>query len=229
MRFQKFVASIAAAALLGIPAAVVTAAPAAAVGEVATKIGIARAPARQLFNNPVQVGAVLTTTDPTPVAIEGQSLHLERKIAGHTTYSRIATLVTDADGKVVFTTNAVSNAYYKVTFDQVDSQYLASSSSSVRVKVARNLGAKQKPLGGPKFRFYGKVRPQYARHQVVLQRKIGAGRWKIIGTQRTTSTSRWSFVVFARKTKGVVRYRTYTPRSTLFIKSYSATFKITTI
>ena len=236
MRFSRLVTALLGAGLLSLPVVALGAAPAQAAGSFQTRITIAREPAVQLYNKPVQVGGKLESFDGatwTPVG-DGETLTLERRLAGATAFVAIGTATADSEGVAIFTTTAVSNASYRVTYaggnlsTDPSTIYLPSASGAVGVKVARNLGARKDKISGPKFRFFGKVSPKYARKKIVLQKKLGGGAWKTIGSQKTTRRSRWSFIVFARSSRGVVRYRTFTPKSTKFIKSYSATFKITT-
>jgi len=228
MRFTRLVTAMLGAGLLSLPVVVLGAAPAQA-AELTTQVLIQRQPAVQLYNGSIQVGGRLQSWDGvTWTDVNGQTLSLLRRLAGSSVYQAIATGTTNSDGIVIFTTAAVSNASYYIRYAGQSTTYTASNSSAVGVKVARDLGARKDRISGPKFRFFGKVSPKYARKKIVLQKKLGGGTWKTIGSQRTTRRSRWSFIVFARSTRGVVRYRTFTPKSTKFIKSYSATFKITT-
>jgi len=229
MRFTRLVTALLGAGLLSLPVVALGAAPAEA-AELSTQVLIQRQPAVQLYNRSVQVGGRLQSSGDgiTWTDVNGQTLSLLRRLAGSSVYQAIATGTTNSDGIVIFTTPAVSNASYYIRYAGQSATYMASNSLPVGVKVARNLGARKDKISGPKFRFFGKVSPKYARKKIVLQKKLGGGAWKTIGSQKTTRRSRWSFIVFARSSRGVVRYRTFTPKSTKFIKSYSATFKITT-
>ncbi len=238
MRFTRLITALVGAGLLSLPVLALGASPAQAAGTFQTRIAIARSPSHQLFGYNVQVGARLESYDPDtatwgPVG-DGETLTLERRRAGSASFAVIDNATADAEGLVVFTTKAVSNASYRVSYAGGDLEadpttvFLASTSSPVAVKVHRNLGARKNRISGPKFRFYGKVSPKYSRQQVVLQRKLGGGAWKRVAAKKTTKYSRWSFVVFAKRSRGVVQYRTFTPRSPQFTKSYSRVFKITT-
>jgi hypothetical protein len=236
MRFTRCVTLLLAVGLIGLPALVISAAPATA-ATLNTRLTIARQPPKQVYGQPIAVLALLEGDQGgTWTAESGQSVVLDRRIAGSSTYRPIATGTTRVDdpatsvdetGTVVFTTTAVANAAYRLRYVGSDT-FAPSISSGVGVKVARDLGARENKISGPKFRFFGKVHPKYARKRIVLQKKLGGGAWKTIVSQRTTRHSRWSFIVFARSGKGVVRYRTFTAKSRKYIKSYSATFKITT-
>lgn len=234
MRSQRFLTMLVSLALLGLPALVLGAAPAQAA--TVTRVLIDLQPPKQLFRSPVQVAAILQSQEGDLwVNRPGLTVTLERKLVGGS-WSAIASTVTQTDdvgtpddetGLAVFSSKAKSNASYRVRFAG-DVTYDPGVSAEEKVKVARDLGAKKKQIGKGKFRFYGKVKPDYGKKKLVLQKRQG-GKWRSIGSQKTSRKGNWSFVVFAKRTPGEVEYRTVAAKDKKFIKSYSATFKITTI
>lgn len=241
MRFKRFVTTAVGAGLLSLPVVALGAAPAQAASPYETRLSIQRSNTAQLFNRNVQFGGLLERYNDDdapvwePVNDALQTVTLQRRFAGAANFKSVATDTIDSSGLYLFTTPALANASYRVVFAGGSYQgdpaavLVPSTSSNLGLKVARDLGAKRKELNGGKFRFFGKVRPNYSRKKIVLQKQLGKGPWRTIDSEKTTKRGGWAFIVHALPRKGVVRYRTFTPKDKKFIKSYSATFRITTI
>lgn len=225
MYAKRIVTILVSIALLGLPALVLSAGPAQAA--TVTRVLIERQPAKQLFKGPVQVAGRLQSDAGGGAWADrsGQTLTLERKLAGGD-FATIGSATTNFSGIAIFDTKAKANATYRVRYAG-DVTYNPGVSGSVKVKVARDLGAKEKQIGKGKFRFYGKAKPNYGKKQIVLQKRDG-GKWRKIGAQKTSKKGNWSFVVFAKRKPGTVQYRTVTKKDKKYIKSYSAVFNITT-
>ena len=239
MRLARLVTTAVTAGLLGLPVVALSAAPAEAASPFQTRITMTRTPAVQLYNSDIKISADLegynNESEPAewiPIG-DGEILNLERKLAGKLTWVKIAQAAEDETGHVSFTTRAVANASYRVSYAGGDfegdptTQFQPSVSAAQAVKVARALPASKQRLQGVNFRYFGKVLPRYAKKPVILQKKLG-GAWKTIDRVTTNRRGQWSFVVAGLKRQGVVRYRAFTPATKQFIKSYAPTFTITT-
>jgi hypothetical protein len=241
MRFTRIVTALLGAGLLSLPVLAMVASPANAAAPASTTLvntqicsvvanggciaNSARTQAAQFFGKTLRVTGKLQSGS---VGASAQTVALQRRAAGSTVWASAGSATTGADGAFTVNVAASTNAAYRVIFPGTTT-YAGSTSAAVSAKVLRNLGARQHKISGPKFRFYGKVTPKYAKKKVVLQRKIGAsGHWKTIGSQKTTALSKWSFTVLAKRTRGSVFYRAFTPASVSYVKSYTPDFKITT-
>jgi hypothetical protein len=241
MRFSRLITGLLSLGLIGLPALVLSAGSASAAG-VTTRstVGIcavapngtcytansAHTSAVQVYNRTLHIEGELQRTD-TGAGLAAKPVQLLRKAAGTSTWVAVSQVNTASDGTYLFSLAATTNAAYRV-YHPATSESVASYSSAVVAKVARNLGAQKKRIDAAKWRFFGKVSPKYAKKPVFLQRKVGPGAWRTIEKQRTTKRSRWGFVVSAKSTPGVVRYRTFVKGSTKYIKSYSVVFAIRT-
>jgi hypothetical protein len=238
MRAKRLLTALLSLGLFGLPALVLSAGTASAATQSTPSIcaiapngvcytaNTAETSAFQIYNRTLRIsGQLQRTNDATSVA--AQPVTLQRRAAGTTTWTSVGTVSTTSTGDYLFRLAATTNASYRV-YHPATSESAASYSSAVGVKVARNLGAQKKKIDAAKWRFFGKVSPKYAKKAVFLQRKVGTGAWRTIEKQRTTKRSGWSFVVFAKSSPGVVRYRTFVEGSTKYIKSYSSEFKIRT-
>lgn len=233
MRLSRIVALLVTVGLLGLPTLVLGAAPASAVPPYATKLLVDSAPSPQLYRATIQVAGLLSADwndappDPGPgeYAVAGETVYLQRLLAGSSTWATIASAVSDAFGAVRFETSAVSNARYRLvylggTWADVSESQLSPVTSALRVhKVARDLNAKARELRRG-FRYFGKVAPKYKRKIVILQRNTGNG-WRRYDKVRTSRKSRWSFTVPGKPTKGKWRYRAFVKADRRFTKSYA--------
>lgn len=228
MFVRRVVVAVLMSSLLGL-AGVAGAPPASAEPAYTGLVVIAPSHVAQVYGRTFTVRAWLYGVDgagkhPAP----GRTLTLERRPAGGS-FADVASLTTDDTGAVRFTVTARSNAAYRVSFAG-DTVVTAAVSPARTVKVLRRLGDRARKIHGLRFRFFGKVVPAYAKHRVYLQRKgCPTCAWRAAGSERTSATSRWSFVVKgAAKAGAKVSYRAYVPASRRYAKSWTRTLRITT-
>lgn len=88
-------------------------------------------------------------------------------------------------------------------------------------KPTRNISLRGRERSDDRFSVSGKVRPGYPDRVVVIERKLGEGRWSRYATVRTTDESRYRSRVEPRRVVGVVSYRATTPETGRYAASLS--------
>lgn len=88
-------------------------------------------------------------------------------------------------------------------------------------KPTRNISLRGRERPDDRFTISGKVRPRYPERVVVIERRLGEGRWSRYDRVRTTDESRYRARVEPRGDVGVVRYRATTPETDAFAASVS--------
>jgi len=241
MRFPRLVSLLLGVGLLGLPALVLTAGTASAVAPYTTTTTLQlcaiyangslcspeEAKVYSTYRRQLQFnGHVEADQDGTPIPVTGAAVTVQRLNAGASTWVDAVHATTNVNGDFTAYLAASSNASYRVQYAGDGVTYLASTSPTRIAKVARDVRGHFTKLTNARFRYYGRVLPTYKRKPMYLQKLVN-GVWRTIGKQRTTRRNRWSFIVFAKPTRGKVHYRVHTKADTKYITSYHF-FTITT-
>ena len=228
-------------ALLGLP---VLAAGSASAAEpctpgptcLATRVQIVGAPAKAVYKHTMTIIGRLDAQDPTTQDygwVSGQTVTLQRKLAGASDFTAIGDAVTGDQGKVTFTTPASKNAQYQLVYaggtyafpDGSGSVDLAPSSSTPHgIQVYRDLHEHDVQKGGKIF-LAGNVDPGWGGKSIYLQRKTCAKcTWKAYAKQQTSSTCGWQFRTPA-PAHGSWYWRAYVPATSDYLKTTSAVLR----
>lgn len=227
MRFTRLVTMLISVALLGLPAFVLTAAPASAVETWATRVLIDRAPAKQLYGEGIRVSGLLQAQRPADgmwLTVDGQTLQLEQRSAGSDTWAETGTQLTNASGEVEFSLSARSNSTLRIVYDggsYDETLSLHPSESAERAsKVMRDLQAEDLKKNN-RIYLKGNVNPGWGGKTITLQRKTCKScAWKVYDKQRTGDNGSWRFHTPAPR-RGSWYFRAKVAGTTEFVTSYS--------
>lgn len=227
MRLQRLLVALLSIALLGLPALVLGAGPATAAAtnsRIIAELDSGMPQAKNLadYHASVTVRGQLQgeITPGTWGYVPGQTVSLERVLAGATTTEVLGTTVTDASGNFTFITPAESNAVYRVRFAGATlgpDSLNPTVTPDMGLQVMRNFNPKKKDLPGPKIKFTGKIAPKYAKKKLTLQLKKGKT-WKKVATIRTDRKSRWEVVLTATSRRKTY-YRLISKADTRYVLS----------
>lgn len=154
-------------------------------------------------------------------AVKGLRVKLYRQFDGSSRWTYLATKFTSQETypKFGFRVVARANADYRVVY--AGSNKLQPSRSATGLSVYRHFDAKIDDGTG---RFHGRITPDYAHRIVSLDRRACATcGWHRIRSHQTGSRGTFSFIVNAPG-QGRYFWRTSTPASIRFVRSYSAVF-----
>ncbi len=154
-------------------------------------------------------------------AVRGLRVKLYRHFDGSSRWTYLATKFTSQQTypKFRFKVVARANADYRVVY--AGNKKLQPSRSATGLSVYRHFDA---TIDDGTGRFHGRITPDYADRIVHLDRRACATcGWRRIRSQQTGSRGTFSFVVNAPG-NGRYFWRTSTPASIRFVRSYSAVF-----
>ncbi|MDZ5660531.1 hypothetical protein HN031_02990 [Nocardioides sp. zg-1308] len=202
MRTTRLIAGTMTAALLGVtPMALATSAEAAVTVTTATTLTSEKA--AYMYGDTIFFDAAVTTTDPAnPYAPGAATLYIQRP--GSTTWEPLAS---DDGASYLYFVDIVaeSNALYKVVYpggvDGTGDVYTPSESAPFAIATSRNLTIKN-----PRGTFVkGKIKPDYAKKKVVVQKKVGK-KWKKFRALKTSKKSTFQVTLPASRKRTYWRF-----------------------
>lgn len=235
MRSNRLVGFVVAAALLGLPALVVSASSASArQSDWATNIEPSAGPNPQLYKRRITFTATLTKTDPsteTDSPVVGQPLQLQAKRGS--SFETVAQVETDDSGFVELRREARRNTKYRFRYaggNDGSNELAPSKTTASTFYVAKDLNATTSRTGN---KIYYKVDVAPAgRQKVVLQRKKCAADkncdWKNFDAKRTSKGGEAKFLTKNPPVNKTWTYRGMTKETKNFIQSYGQGLKIST-
>ncbi|MBW6439174.1 M4 family metallopeptidase [Actinoplanes hulinensis] len=128
----------------------------------------------------------------TPIG--GAVVYLDQRPAGAATWTRAATLRTDANGNWTRALKPATTTTYRVTYPGSSGMWPATSTTATAtVRYAATVKAGTlKPKPGKKIKITGTVRPARPGVKVTLQRWSG-GKWINVTNSKTTATGTYTF------------------------------------
>lgn len=150
------------------------------------------------------------------------TVHLQRRIAGSTTWSTLSTRDLGVDATPTWSHAPTRTAYYRLYFPGYSNLATASYSASIKVSVRRNLHDNFRRATRT---YYGKVTPSYNRRWVTIQKSNCSNptskscRWTTYKAVKTSGTGAWSLrlPVYARRT----HFRGYVKASNGYVNGWS--------
>ena len=152
------------------------------------------------------------TTAETGEPVPDAAVTLQRRVAGASAYTVLATVVTGADGVARLVHNPDVTADYTARHAG-DATLGASSAGPVRVSVAHRVRAALNKTAArvrSEVTLTGSVQPAHPGATVRIERYSG-GAWRLVTTRRLTTASTFRAVLTTPATKGWTRYRVVRP------------------
>jgi hypothetical protein len=244
MRLQRLVAGVLGAALLGaVPMALTTtSAQAGTTGPASTVNGkyfdapdgnnVWRFGQAVKFEADVMIECTPGAADFTcrPADEPGDSVTLQRKMAGSTTWKTVSTRY-DANAKVSFSVKSAGTAVYRILYSGGTSAAIQPSDSgaSPSLKGSRNpRGMAALTRSGAVYR--GNVDPGWARKPITIQRKACAADrcpWRAYKTVRTTRTGGYSVKISVPRSGRLYWRSTVKATSPTFVRGYGVPYYTT--
>lgn len=190
-----------------------------------TTLSISRSASTINYGDQVTISGYLRTMSGTSVA--GESVSLQRRFVGTTTWTTHASATTSSTGRVSFSTAPSRHTEYRLRHSATTG-YGASTSSVVKVSVRPVLtfsASQTKALLGRTTTIKGKISPSYSGQTISLQR-LQSGTWRTLASMKPSTTGTYSFPVKPTST-GSWTYRVHVPATTRHLSVTSATVKIT--
>ena len=144
---------------------------------------IAARPNPSTAGAPVNVAGRLSASNPA-----GAPVVLWERLAGTTSFRRVATTTTGPSGRYRFVRMADTERSWYVTSRGLRSK-LVTEQVHAKVSLA---SSDQYPVPGDRVRLMGRVVPSHAGDRVMLQRREGSA-WKVVASERLSAGSRFSF------------------------------------
>lgn len=202
MRITRLIAGTVSAGLLGVTPLAISA-PAEAAVTVTTATSLTSEKTTYVYGDKIYFDSAVTTSDPNNAYAPG-SATLYVLTPGSTTWAPISS---DEGVSYLYFTDvtAVSNAQYKVVYpggtDATGDVYLASESAPFTIATARKMTIKN-----PRGTFVkGKIKPDYKKKKVVVQKKVGK-KWKKFRTLKTTKKSAFQTTLPASRKRTFFRF-----------------------
>jgi Lamin Tail Domain/Fibronectin type III domain len=204
------------------PSAPVTPGPPAA-----TTLTLAASPTSILYGGTVQLSGRLRQAD-TAQGIAGESLFLERRPKGGTSWTALATVTTGSDGTLDPTQTATPQANTEYRLRHPATPFYAASTSPTRtVLVGVRLTARSNRTHmalGRTATISGQVVPAHRGQRIRLQHKQGRT-WRTTQAKTLPASGRYSFNLRPRAT-GTSGWRIYKASDTDHIGDISRTFRL---
>jgi hypothetical protein len=204
------------------PSAPVTPGPPAA-----TSLTLAASPTSILYGGTVQLSGRLRQAN-TAAGIAGETLILERRPKGGTSWTALATATTASDGILDPTHAVTSQASTEYRLRHAATPfYAASISRTVTVLVGVRLTARSNRTSmalGRTATISGQVTPAHRGQRIRLQHKQGRT-WRTVQAKNLPATGRYHFGLRPRAT-GTSFWRIYKASDTDHIGAKSATFRL---
>ena len=192
----------------------------------ATALSLAVNTTRLTHGTPLTVTARLTSAE-TGTPIPDAPVVVERRRPGTTAYTALATLVTDADGRVQFVSRPTVNAEYAVRHDG-DALLGSSSAGPKRVDVAPKLTAvlsRSAARVGTEVTISGSVAPAHPGDTVRIERYYN-GAWHLVTKRTLSGTSTYSAKLTTPASAGWKKYRVVKGADRDNVATSSATHRV---
>lgn len=222
-------------ALMGLPALVLGASPAAATDYYYTsEVTVHSTAVAPRYGSPFKLEGQVVADDGAGGSgyLTGVTVVLSRQWKGSDAWTEIGTATTDATtGNYVFQQTAEKNATYKVTYagetipQGSDNVVVAGSEATKVQNVMRHLHDKGVKKSGKLF-LVGNVDPGWGGKPILLQRRSCLTcQWKAVDKQRTSSNGAFRFRMLTRS-GGDYYYRAKVAGTTDYVTSYSDPWRV---
>ena len=203
------------------PSAPVTPAPPAA-----TTLTLTAAPTSVLYGGTVTLTGRLQQADTAGVA--GETVTVERRPKGKTTWTALTTVTTASDGTLVPNLQVTPQAHSEYRLRHPATPFYAASTSPIAaVRVGVRLTARLNRTSmvlGHTATIAGQVVPAHRGQRIRLQHKQGRS-WRTVQARTLPATGRYSFALRPRAT-GISWWRIYKPSDADHIGAISATLRL---
>ena len=230
MRFTRYLSLLVSLALLGLPAVLLSAGPAAAAE--ATQVGMKVTPKGvKVYGYKFSIAGQVSFVRPEDgkrYAVNSGGVKLQRKYKGKKAWRTVQTDAT-AGSYDFDPVRANANAAYRVVYSGGSTSaytFSPSSSAAKSVKVARKIADRGVKRNG-RLLLKGKVAPSWKHKNVIVQRKLCKAKrcdWKTYTVDRTNQRGQFRARVSAPRT-GSWFYRVKVRGTTKYVTSYGTTYR----